>query len=60
VATLIGVMAVVTSRFGWISADGGAAVVAASALATAAVQTLLLRRTRVVAATEGVGPAGPV
>jgi low temperature requirement protein LtrA len=58
VAALVGVMAVVTWRFEWISADGGAAVVAAGALATAALQALLLRRTRVVALHEEMGPAG--
>jgi low temperature requirement protein LtrA len=58
VAALVGVMAVVTWQVEWISADGGAVIVAGGALGTAAVQTLLLRRTRVVALVEEVGPAG--
>ena len=49
VAAMVGVMAVVTWQLEWISADGGAAIVAVSALGTAAVETLLLRRTQVAA-----------
>jgi low temperature requirement protein LtrA len=55
-AALVGVLAVVTSQFEWISADGGAAVVAGSAHFAATLQALLLRRTRVVAVGEVVGP----
>ena len=47
VATLVGVMAIVTWQVEWISADGGAVIVACVALGTAGLQTLLLRRTRV-------------
>jgi low temperature requirement protein LtrA len=57
VATLLGVLAVVTWQVEWISADGGAAIIAATALATAAVETLLLRRTRIAALHDGGEPA---
>ena len=59
VAVVVGAMAVVTWQLEWISADGGAAIVACTALGTAALQTLLLRRSRVEDEPEGVGPAGP-
>jgi low temperature requirement protein LtrA len=56
VAALLGVMAVVTWQVEWISADGGAAIIAATALATAAAETLLLRRTRIAALHDGGEP----
>ncbi len=46
VAALVGVMAIVTCQLEWISADGGAAVLAVVAIVYAALQTLLLHRTR--------------
>ena len=51
-------MAVVTWQLEWISADGGAAIVACTALGTAAVQALLLRRSRVEPLPDDVGPVG--
>jgi low temperature requirement protein LtrA len=57
-AALIGAMAVVTWHLEWISADGGAAIVAVGALVIAAVETLLLRRTRVVPVPEPAESAG--
>lgn len=47
VAALVGVMAIITWQFEWISADGGAVILACVALGTAGLQTLLLRRTHV-------------
>jgi low temperature requirement protein LtrA len=47
VAALVAVGAVVTWQTGWISADGGALVLALVALGQAAVAAVLLRRTRV-------------
>jgi low temperature requirement protein LtrA len=58
VAAVVVVMAVATWHFEWISADGGAAVMAAGALVVAALQTLLLRRTRVVDLPEESAAAG--
>jgi low temperature requirement protein LtrA len=47
VAAAVAVMALVTWQLEWISADGGAAILACTALGYAAVATPLLRRTRV-------------
>ena len=47
VAAAVTVMALVTWQVEWISADGGAVVLACTALGYAAVATLLLRRTHV-------------
>ena len=47
VAALVAVGAVVTWQTGWISADGGAVVLALVAIGQAAVAAVLLRRTRV-------------
>ncbi len=53
VTALVGAMAVVTWQLEWISADGGAAIVAGTALGVAALETVLLRRTRVAPVPEG-------
>ena len=59
IAALVGVMAIVTWQLEWISADGGAVILACTALGHAALAALARRRTRVETGSAAMPDAAP-